>query len=228
MATASSAPATLPGYIADSLTDEAIRFIRRAARDPYFLYLAYNTPHAPYQVPDAYFNRFNAGLRARKGSIYEGGTRSPLYVRWPNRIAPRQTAVPAAHIDILPTLMDLTGEASSLPTRPIFTHADQQPDPTQPYPGCVRLGRYKMVNGKELYDLQTDLGEQHNLAAQDPAFLRELTTTYERWFASTLTGFTPGAPPILVGHREENPARLTLTLRLGASCDIQGLELRRL
>lgn len=271
-------PATLPGYIADSLTDEALRFIRRPARDPYFLYLAYNTPHAPYQVPDLYFNRFagkglsvedqtiygmianlddnigrllasvddntivlflcdngpqtnrfNAGLRARKGSVYEGGTRSPLYVRWPGRIAARQTAVPAAHIDILPTLMDLTGltrppgptldgvslapvltgEAVSLPPRPIFTHADQQADPTQPYPGCVRLGRYKMVNGKELYDLQSDPGEQTNLAAQDPALLRQLTSTYESWFASTLTGFTPGAPPIPVGHREENPARLT-------------------
>ncbi len=274
-------PAQLKGYIADSLTDEAISFIKRPTRDPYFLYLAYNTPHAPYQVPDSYFdrfancglsiedqtiygmvsnlddnigrllnqvddntivmflcdngpqtNRFNAGLRGRKGNVYEGGTRSPLYVRFPARIAAgRKTAVPASHIDILPTLVDLAGiqrpagpkldgisltpildgRQDSLPPRPIFTHADQQANPLNPYPGCVREGRYKMVNGTELYDLESDPGEKTNLANAQPERLRAMVQTYEKWFQSTIEGFTPGAPPIPVGHKEENPATLTAT-----------------
>lgn len=59
------------GYVADVLTDEAIAFFRRERERPFFCYLAYNTPHSPYQVPDAYFRRFQAlGLDARLASVY--------------------------------------------------------------------------------------------------------------------------------------------------------------
>ncbi|MBM3762017.1 MAG: hypothetical protein FJW36_17440 [Acidobacteria bacterium] len=271
-------PSQLQGYIADSLTNEAINFIKRPSRDPYFLYLAYNTPHAPYQVPDSYFNqfanrgltpenqsiyamvsnlddnlgrllqnvdsntivcflcdngpqtdRFNAGLRGRKGSVYEGGTRSALYLRYPNKLQPgRKIDTVAGHIDILPTLLDmanvkrpqgppidglslvplLEGNSSSWPNRNLFTHADQQPDPRNPYPGCIRDQRYKMVNGKELYDLIADPAESTNIAAQQPDRLARMIKDYETWFASTLEGFSPGAPSVEVGHREENPATI--------------------
>jgi arylsulfatase A-like enzyme len=267
------------GYIADALTREALRFIRQPSRDPWFLYLAYNTPHSPYQVPDSYFqrfagrglspadqsiygmvsnlddnlgrllssvndntivlflcdngpqtDRFNAGLRGRKGSVYEGGTRSPLLIRYPARVRAGQTIDRiAAHIDILPTILELTGvqrlggppldglslvpllngDTKSFPDRPIFTHADHQPDPTRPYPGALRRQRFKMVNGNELYDLIADPAEQHNLASTYPAELRSLVREYETWFASTLERFHPGAPPIPVGHAEENPAFLS-------------------
>jgi len=46
------------GYIADIFTDRAIEFIRENRSDPFLCYLAYNTPHAPFQVPDEYFNRY--------------------------------------------------------------------------------------------------------------------------------------------------------------------------
>jgi arylsulfatase A-like enzyme len=271
-------PSQLKGFIADSLTDEAIRFVRRPSSDPYFLYLAYNTPHAPYQVPDAYFNkfagqgltvenqtiygmvsnlddnigrllpnlddntivmflcdngpqtdRFNAGLRGRKGSVYEGGTRSPLYVRYPAKLkGGRQISQIAGHIDIVPTLLDLAevkrpsgpsldgislkplleGNTANWPARQIFTHADQQADPTKPYPGCVRDQQYKMVNGKELYDLVADPAEANNLAEKEPERMARMVRDYESWFASTLEGFKPGGPPIELGHRQENPTVL--------------------
>ncbi|MDX2268943.1 MAG: arylsulfatase [Bryobacter sp.] len=279
-------PAQLSGYIADALTTEATRFIDRHTRDPFFLYLAYNTPHAPYQVEDKYFNRFagqglsienqtiygmvnnlddnigrllahlekknlaqdtivlflcdngpqtdrfNAGLRARKGSVYEGGTRSPLYVRYPAKLkGGRQVDHIASHIDVFPTLASLCGikppagppldgvnlqpllegSSASWPSRHIFTHADQQPDPTKPFPGAVRSQQYKLVNGTELYDLLADPGEKTNIAAQHPQELARLRRAYDDWFASTLEGFTPGAPPIPVGYLEENPARLSPT-----------------
>ncbi len=276
--------AQLPGYIADSLTREAQQFVDRSRRDPFFLYLAYNTPHAPYQVPDAYFDRFakrglslenqsiygmvqnlddnigrllahlerrnlaedtivvflcdngpqtdryNAGLRARKGSVYEGGTRSPLYVRYPAQLrGGRQIEHVAGHIDITPTLLDLCqvkrppgpemdgmslrplleGRTSGWPERILFTHADHQPEPTRPYPGCARTQRFKMVNGSELYDLLADPGESRNVARDYPKELARLVEAYEKWFASTLEGFRPGAPPIPVGYRQENPATLS-------------------
>jgi len=54
--------------------------------------------------------RYNAGLRGAKGSVYEGGIRVPFYVRWPARIkSGAQIDTIAAHIDILPTILDATG-----------------------------------------------------------------------------------------------------------------------
>ena len=54
--------------------------------------------------------RFNAGLRARKGTVYEGGIRVPGYVRWPGAIKPGPVVeVPTAHIDVTPTLLYFFG-----------------------------------------------------------------------------------------------------------------------
>lgn len=46
------------GYIADIFTDRAIRYIREQKNGPFLCYLAYNTPHSPFLVPDEYFNRY--------------------------------------------------------------------------------------------------------------------------------------------------------------------------
>jgi arylsulfatase A-like enzyme len=43
------------GYIADIFTDRAIDFIQRHRDRPFFCYLAYNTPHSPYAVPQEYW-----------------------------------------------------------------------------------------------------------------------------------------------------------------------------
>lgn len=54
--------------------------------------------------------RYNAGLRGAKGSVYEGGIRVPFYVRWPSRIeSGRSVDRIAAHIDVLPTLLEVAG-----------------------------------------------------------------------------------------------------------------------
>ncbi len=53
-------------------------------------------------------DRYNAGLRRRKGSNYEGGIRALCYMKWPGVIEPgRKDGTLAAHIDILPTLLDI-------------------------------------------------------------------------------------------------------------------------
>ena len=53
--------------------------------------------------------RYTAGLRARKGSVYEGGIRVPFLVRWPGKFQPREEERIAAHIDVLPTLLEAAG-----------------------------------------------------------------------------------------------------------------------
>ncbi len=45
-------------YLTDKLTDEAIDFIDRSKENPFFLYLPYNAPHAPLQVPKTYYEQF--------------------------------------------------------------------------------------------------------------------------------------------------------------------------
>ena len=56
--------------------------------------------------------RYTAGLRARKGSVYEGGIRVPFLVRWPGKFQPREEKRIAAHIDVLPTLLEAAGAAA--------------------------------------------------------------------------------------------------------------------
>ena len=274
-------PESLRRYVSDALTDEALRFIGENRERPFFLYLAFNAPHSPYQLPDRYFDKFktkglepelaaiygmvenldenlgrlfakldewklgntivvylqdngpqtdryNAGLRGRKGSIYEGGTRSPFLMRWPGRIAAgKKIDSIAAHIDVYPTILDLCGiqppagpPIDGISLRPVvdgkppaerlvFSHADHQPDPLQPFPGAVRSQRWKMVNGTDLYDLLADPAESKNVAAQHPGVLEHLNGEYQRWFRSITDGFRVGHPPIPVGHPEENPAILS-------------------
>jgi arylsulfatase A-like enzyme len=64
------------------------------------------TDNGPQQV------RWNAGLRMRKGSVYEGGVRVPCFIRWPAGLPSDRDVEPiAAHIDITPTLLDACGVA---------------------------------------------------------------------------------------------------------------------
>ena len=54
--------------------------------------------------------RYNAGMRAYKGSVYEGGIRTAFFIRWPARLRPGHTVdEPAAHIDVCPTILDACG-----------------------------------------------------------------------------------------------------------------------
>ncbi|MPZ19137.1 MAG: sulfatase-like hydrolase/transferase [Luteitalea sp.] len=59
------------GYCTDVFFDAALRFIEQTRDRPYFLYLATNAPHAPYQVPDEYRKRYAAlGLDDKDARIY--------------------------------------------------------------------------------------------------------------------------------------------------------------
>ncbi len=169
------------GYCSDVYTDAAIRFATKHRREPFFIYLPYNCPHAPYQIAETYSKpydelgmkpadfpavegghvlksipkntaavygmveniddnlgrlfakldelglgddtivifltdngpngaRYNAGMRAHKASVYEGGIRTCFYVRWPARLkAGRKVDRIAAHIDVAPTVLEACG-----------------------------------------------------------------------------------------------------------------------
>lgn len=52
---------------------------------------------------------YNAGMRAAKGTVYQGGVRVPSFWRWPGHLAPGDRAQLAAHIDVFPTLAEFAG-----------------------------------------------------------------------------------------------------------------------
>lgn len=107
---------------------------------------------------------YNAGMRGGKTSVHEGGTRVPLFVRWPAAQWTAHVVKPiVSHIDLYPTLLDLCGvpappgppldgislrpllegDGSQWPERVLFTH--NPIDETNKFPGAVRTDRYRLV-----------------------------------------------------------------------------------
>ncbi len=169
-------------------------------------------------------DRYNGGMRGRKGSVHEGGVRVPLFVRWPGYAAPgRHIPYIAAHIDLFPTIAEmcgvptpttlpvdgislvplLGGQSEEWPDRVIFSHQSRGAE-VLPAPGAARTERYRLVNtgkGHELYDMAADPGQQRNIAEDSPEVVAELTAAYESWFEDvTSDGFE--RLPIPIGHPE--------------------------
>ena len=59
------------GYLADDITNHAIEFIELNREQPFFAYVAFNTPHSPMQVPDSWWERFEESDIVAKGSLPE-------------------------------------------------------------------------------------------------------------------------------------------------------------
>ncbi len=65
--------------------------------------LIFMTDNGPQQP------RYVAGMRGRKGTVYQGGIRVPFFMRWPARLKPGRIGRIAAHIDVMPTLAEACG-----------------------------------------------------------------------------------------------------------------------
>ncbi|MHC4476396.1 MAG: arylsulfatase [Planctomycetota bacterium] len=172
---------------------------------------------------------YNAGMRSKKGSPYEGGTRVPAFFRWPGRIkAGVDIDRLTAHIDIFPTLVQLCGgtiskkvklDGRSLvrllkdpkaewPDRYVFVHRGRWPRgkaAEAKYSNCaVRNQRFRLVNNEELHDIQNDLGETENVIEKFPDVVAEMRRAYDRWWNEVLPAMVNEDAP----HAEENPFRV--------------------
>jgi arylsulfatase A-like enzyme len=185
--------------------------------------LIFLTDNGPQQ------ERFNAGLRGRKGTVYQGGIRVPFFLQWPARVKPGSSVDRiAAHIDVLPTLLDacgaappatkidgrslmplLAGEAGNWADRTLFTQWHRGDVPELFRACAARTQRWKLADGKELYDIESDPGEKDDVAARNPDIAKRLRAETEEWFrdVSATRGYAP--PRIHTGTRHENPVTLT-------------------
>ncbi len=177
---------------------------------------------------------FNAGMRGRKQSEYDGGHRVPLFIRWPvgGLVGGRDVQPITAHVDLLPTLIDLAGIAppkgvefdgrsirplleakvagadGSWPDRILVTDSQRVMQPVKWRRSAVMTSQWRLINGTELYDIKQDPGQDHDVAAAQPRVLARLRAFYESWWADLKPTFGE-APAIHLGHESENPARLT-------------------
>lgn len=190
-------------------------------RDTIVLFMTDNGPQ---------HKRYNAGMRGLKGSVYQGGIRVPCFVRWPGRIQAGATvARPAAHIDVLPTLAAMAGiarpkgvavDGTSLwpqirnsrrkwEERTLFLQWHRGDEP-ELFKNCAaRANRFKLVDGKELYDLKADPEEKNDIASKEPDAVARMRRDTEAWFrnVSGTRGYAPVRIP--VGTAKENPVMLS-------------------
>ena len=240
------------GFLVNDLTNHGIKFIEKNEHVPFLLYLPFNTPHSPMQVPDRWWDKFkdkevemrsntddpedleftkaalamcenidwnvgrilnkleelgiedntivlyfsdngpnswrwNGEMKGRKGSTDEGGVRSPLFIKWPDKIPARKNIDQiAAAIDLLPTLSDLAGidhgigkpldgvslklllfeENPGWTDRVIFNHWRGRTS--------VRSQKYRLDDEGALFDMENDRGQTADVSASFPEIKEQL------------------------------------------------------
>lgn len=140
----------------------------------------------------------NRPLKGGGTTLWEGGIRVPCLVRWPDRI-PAATVCdePLWSMDLVPLALDAAG------LEPTTVLDGKNPLPTlqstasSPHrrlcwqwesSSAIRVGNYKLIRERksrtrewQLFDLATDIGETHNLAAQQPEVFTSLQGEFEKW-----------------------------------------------
>lgn len=163
--------------------------------------------------------RYNAGLKGIKSHVDEGGVRSPLLIRYLNEGWITKTIQgPIAHIDILPTLAELTGisipdsilihgrsiaplvDGDTLADRFFFTHQVVRKFDT--IPAAVRKGEWLLTikdEGQSLFNLATDPIQKDDLIDNYPEKALQFLSVYQSWMAR-MTADYPGKAKIQIGH----------------------------
>ena len=154
---------------------------------------------------------FNAGMKGSKGSGYDGGHRVPFFIHWPREelSGGRDVDQLSAHLDVLPTLVDLCGlrtgpshKTDGLSLKPVLDGTRDHFDErilVESFKGVVMTQRWRLVQNRpnrrtapknaknpgtvapsELYDIQKDPGQEQNLADAHPEVVAQLSAELDR------------------------------------------------
>lgn len=171
---------------------------------------------------------FNAGMRGRKGSEFDGGHRVPFFMRWPDGNLGEARDVPnlTAHIDVLPTFADIASAGSHpeldwdgtslLPLlrgeewqdRTLVVHSQRIRFPERWRKSAVMTESHRLVNGQELYDMSADPGQENDIAAENAELVGSLKEAYDAWWDRIGDRFEQHVY-LDIGSDAENPARIT-------------------
>jgi len=263
-------PVEVPGYLTDEITRRAVRFVDRHSNEAFFLEVAYNAVHWPFEPPDmpasarhdvpqptavrdqrlyqgpnasvpatradyvrmleradegvgqilaalerrgvarntlVIFTNDNGGewlsrnapLSNRKSTLWEGGIRVPLIIRWPGHLPANKTSAQVAiTMDLTASILGATGSAvpanykldglNLLPTltrwsptveRQLFWRTKRPHEQR-----AVRSGAWKLLqdgNNFYLFDVAKDPGERNDLTASHPDLVRKLNAALDQW-----------------------------------------------
>ena len=152
----------------------------------------------------------NTPFRRYKSWVNEGGISTPFNVRWPAQVKANTKTDQLGHIiDVLPTCLEVAGEKplaeiNGEKTKPLEGHSlapiFRGESRTPPEELCwewsgncaVRHGKWKLVwdtlikpTKWELYDMEADRTELHDLSGAKPELVKELSNAYEKWAKAT-------------------------------------------
>ena len=146
---------------------------------------------------------YDGGMRGKKNSEYDGGHRVPFILRWPDGKIEAGKSVErlTAHIDILPTFIELCGldapeiayDGTSIsellysnnPTwtdRTLVVESQRVVDPIKWRKSAVMTDRWRLVNGKELFQLHEDPKQTSDISAQHPEVYERLRGEYDTFW----------------------------------------------
>ena len=263
------------GFITDDLTTHGTEFINKNKDNPFLLYMPFNTPHSPMQVPDKYWDKFknkdltqkgtlsnihedkysgtnsegenhsraalamcenidwnvgriiktlkslkiyentiiiylsdngpnghrwNDGMKGIKGSTDEGGTRSPMIISWKGNMPEgKKVKEIASGIDLLPTLIDLTGikvkpkkNLDGVNLRQLIYKEDKDWPDRYIYNYwrgrlSLRSQNFRLDNKNNLYNMNEDPNQLQNVSARYNETLEVMKKAKIKWENELLT-----------------------------------------
>jgi len=167
------------------------------------------------------------GERGWKGQITEGGHHVPFFIRWPaGRLRAAGDLPGLTQVqDLLPTVIGLAGlknttafdgvdlapvlrdANASVPDRTLIVQC-QRVGPVTPADACVLWQKWRLLSGKELFNLSNDPHQDHNVIAENPAIARQLQAEFDKFWISVQPELHKHGT-IIVGNDAENPVTLT-------------------
>ncbi|MGB6223253.1 arylsulfatase [Haloferula sp.] len=175
---------------------------------------------------------FNAGMKGKKGSAYDGGHRVPFFIHWPAGGLTKEHDVDTlTHmVDIVPTMLELTGvekpkevkfDGVSIvellkpdnknvewPDRFVISDSQRVRDPVKWRGSAVMSEKYRLIEGKELYDIDADPGQKKNIAKELPEMVETMRSFYDKWWAELEPSFSR-TTEIYLGHPDHPVVTLT-------------------
>ncbi|MDF1852802.1 MAG: arylsulfatase [Verrucomicrobiales bacterium] len=163
---------------------------------------------------------YNAGMRGKKSSVYDGGHRVPFFIHWPGGglTGGKDIDTMAAHIDILPTLAELCQipvgpgyEPDGISLKPLLEgstdewprehhvvqyHGGAYGKALPPGPlaySTVMTERWRLVNsdGQALFDIEADPAQREDVSARHPKVVKRLRGLYDPFWEKVSPRLSP-------------------------------------